>query len=149
MLQYSIIVCHKVAKQTGARCNNMAFLKEFYKCNFRKLIYAALSKPLKLCKSHRRVTSKLVEKKVRIKKVFSKRILIGIYRSGFLSIGENIFNIFSFMRTFANWKRGDRKCRTKKNSWNKCWPSSDYIMTCSNLGKGKGVVAKTPGTSGF
>ena len=66
-----------MAKQKGARSNKMAFLNEFYKCNFRKLLYAALSKPLKLCKSHRRVTSKRVEKKVRIKKVFSKRILTG------------------------------------------------------------------------
>ena len=37
-----------MAKQKEPRCNNMAFLNEFYKCNFRKLLYAALSKPLKL-----------------------------------------------------------------------------------------------------
>ena len=51
----------------------MAFMNKFYKCNFRKVVYATLSKPLKLCKSHRRVTSKRVEKKSKNKKKFFLR----------------------------------------------------------------------------
>lgn len=60
-----------------------------------------------------------------------------------------------FSRYFLSWeplqieKEETGNAEQKKILGIKCWPSSDYIMTCSNLGKGKGVVAKTPGTSGF
>ena len=129
----------------------MAFLNEFYECNFRKLLYAALSKPLKLWKSHRRVTSKRVEKKVRSKKSFFYENInrhlesrISKYRWG-----RTFSTYFLFM-----WKLQIEKEETGNVEQKKILGISvDLAQIISwhalNLGKGKGVVAKTPGTSGF
>ena len=128
----------------------MAFLNEFYECNFRKLLYAALSKPLKPWKSHRRVTSKRVEKKVRSKKSFFYENI-----NRHLESRISKFRWGHFLHIFFSCEKLQIEKEETANVEQKkiLGISVDLAQIISwhalNLGKGKGVVAKTPGTPGF